>query len=203
MPIIYFEGIKPPCNSTDTQPLLLWEKERWVTISNSGFRLSHWTLPTYNFKLFNISHLLEVVVVRRKKVIGMVLNNTYYLQNTISSLRQYIGGTIVYFLNRHGGSNLEDEYLGFTWHHLFKKSIRCANTYIGWVRADRSSLTPLCLFIMTSPINWALARGNGNRFITQNVHIQIANSPRSPQSQTKAQWWSPSRPISFFVTIYL
>jgi hypothetical protein len=57
----------------------------------------------------------------------MLTVHTYYLQNIIISLRQYIGGTLVYFLNRHGGSNMQDEYLGFTWHHLFKKSIRCAN----------------------------------------------------------------------------
>jgi hypothetical protein len=45
-------------------------------------------------------------------------------------------------LNRHGGSDLHDEYLGFTWHHLFEKSISMRQ-YIGGVRADRSSLTPL------------------------------------------------------------
>ncbi len=47
MPIIYFEGIKPPCNSTETQSLVLGGKGRWMTIRNNGLRLSHWTLPTY------------------------------------------------------------------------------------------------------------------------------------------------------------
>ncbi len=53
MPIIYFEGIKPPCNSTETQSLVLQGKGRWMTISNNGLRLSHRTLPTY--KLSNCS----------------------------------------------------------------------------------------------------------------------------------------------------
>ncbi len=43
MPIIYFEGIKPPCNFTDTQPLVLHGEERYVMIINSGLRLPHWT----------------------------------------------------------------------------------------------------------------------------------------------------------------
>jgi hypothetical protein len=39
------ERKKPPCNFTETQPLVYEGK----TISNSGLRLSHWTLPIYNF----------------------------------------------------------------------------------------------------------------------------------------------------------
>ncbi len=41
-------------------------------------------------------------------------------------LRQCIGTTIVYFLNRQGGSNLRI-FGGFTSRCLIKKSIRCAN----------------------------------------------------------------------------
>ena len=62
---------------------------------------------------------------------------------------------------------------------------------------------PLCLFVETSPVNLPVASGNGNIFFTQNRHVQIAKNPRSPQSQTEFQWWYPSRPTSFFATIYL
>ncbi len=74
MPIIYFEGIKPPCNPIESQPLVYEGKRRWVTINNNGLRLSRQILPTFKFKLFNISHLLEVVEIRRSKIIGMVPN---------------------------------------------------------------------------------------------------------------------------------
>jgi hypothetical protein len=41
------------------------------------------------------------------------------------------------------------------------KSIRCAKT-IGAVITERNIFAPLCIFIMTSPINKAVASGNGN-----------------------------------------
>jgi hypothetical protein len=44
----------------------------------------------------------------------------------------------------------------------------------------------------TSPFNLAVASGNGNRFFTQKIHVQIANNPQSPQSKTDAQLLSPS-----------
>jgi hypothetical protein len=52
-------------------------------------------------------------------------------------------------------------------------------------------------FVETSPINKAVASGNGNRFLTQTRHIQIANNPRSPKCQTEAELLSPSWPPSF------
>jgi hypothetical protein len=75
--------------------------------------------------------------------------------------------------------------------------------YIGAVRAKNSILTPLCLFIQTSPNNKAVASGNGNTLFAEKWHVQIANNPRSPQCQTEAELLFPSRPLSFFVTIYL
>jgi hypothetical protein len=75
--------------------------------------------------------------------------------------------------------------------------------YIGAVRAKRNILTPLCLFIQTSPNYKAVASGNGNRLLTEKQHVQIANNPRSPQCQTEAELLFPSRLLSFFVTIYL
>jgi hypothetical protein len=95
-----------------------------------------------------------------------------------------------------------DEYMidwGFTWYRLIKKAIRCANT-IGAVITERNILTPLRLFIMTSPINKAVARGNGNRLFTEKQHIQIANNPQSPQCQTEPELLCPSWPPSFFTT---
>ncbi len=41
-------------------------------------------------------------------------------------------------------------------------SISCANT-IGAVITERNILTPLRLFILTSPIQKAVASGNGNK----------------------------------------
>jgi hypothetical protein len=52
-----------------------------VTINNNGLRLSHWTLLTFKFKLFNISHLLEVFVIQRRKIIGMVPNRRIFSSN--------------------------------------------------------------------------------------------------------------------------
>jgi hypothetical protein len=61
--------------------------------------------------------------------------------------------------------------------------------YIGAVIAEPEGkiLSPLCLLVKTSPFILAVASGNGNRFFTQKLHVQIANKPRSPQSQMDAQ----------------
>jgi hypothetical protein len=70
---------------------------------------------------------------------------------------------------------LQDEYSnvrGFTWQRPIKKSIRCANTN-GAVITERNILTPLRLFIMTSPINKAVASGNVNKLFIGKGHIQI------------------------------
>ena len=61
---------------------------------------------------------------------------------------------------------------GFTLHRLIKKSISFANT-IGAVIAKRNILTPLRLFIVTMPIQKAVASGNGNIDFTEKRHIQI------------------------------
>jgi hypothetical protein len=47
------------------------------------------------------------------------------------------------------------------------------------------------------PINKAVASGNGNRILTQKLHVQIANNPRSPQCQTEAELLSSSQPPNF------
>jgi hypothetical protein len=49
----------------------------------------------------------------------------------------------------------------FTLHRLFKKLISSANT-IGAVITERKILTPLRLFVVTVPIQKAVAIGNGN-----------------------------------------
>jgi nucleoside diphosphate kinase len=67
-------------------------------------------------------------------------------------------------LNRYCGSNLQDEYLIIGCLHdiaYLKKTISCANTN-GAVITERNILTPLRLFIMSSPIYKAVASGNRN-----------------------------------------
>jgi hypothetical protein len=106
--------------------------------------------------------------------------------------RQYIGGIIVYILNRQGGTNFADFWeVHIT---LLIQKINSLRQYIGAVRAKSSILSPLCLFVEAMPINKAVASGNGNRILTQKIHIQIANNPRSPQCQTEAEVLSSSRP---------
>ncbi len=75
--------------------------------------------------------------------------------------------------------------------------------YIGAVRAKNTILTPLCLFIQTSPNNKAVVSGNGIRLFAEKRHVQIANNPQSPQCQTEAELLFTSRPLSVFVTFYL
>ncbi len=94
-------------------------------------------------------------------------------------------------------------------------SIRHAYSRYEYVRANTIgvvtvSLSPywlkfaaLRLFVMTSPINKAVASGNGNRLFTEKLHVQIANNPRSPKCQIEAELLAPFPPTSFFVTIYL
>jgi hypothetical protein len=53
----------------------------------------------------------------------------------------------------------------FTLHRLSKKLISSANT-IGAVVTERNILTPLRLFVVTMPIQKAVAEGNGNGFFT-------------------------------------
>jgi hypothetical protein len=58
---------------------------------------------------------------------------------------------------------------------------------IGGVIADSNILSRFCPFVKTSPVNLAVASGNGNMVFTQKLHVPMANSHRSPQSQTKTQ----------------
>ncbi len=47
------------------------------------------------------------------------------------------------------------------------------------------------------PVNKAVASGNGNRILTQKLHFQIANNPRSPQCQTEAELCLLPDPYNF------
>jgi hypothetical protein len=91
-------------------------------------------------------------------------------------------------LNRPGETNFAD-FLEGSHHVAYSKSKLDAP-----VRAKDSILSPLCLFIETMPINKAVASGNVNRILTQKLHVQIANKPRSPHRQTEAELLSSSRP---------
>jgi hypothetical protein len=44
---------------------------------------------------------------------------------------------------------------------------------------------PLCLFVKTSPINFAGMGGNGNESFTGKQHVQTAYNPRSPRSEAE------------------
>jgi hypothetical protein len=73
----------------------------------------------------------------------------------------------------------------FTLHRLFKKLISSANT-IGAVITERNILPPLRLFVVTVPIQKAVASGNGN----------IEFKKETARSNLK-------QPSIAFVTIYL
>jgi hypothetical protein len=106
--------------------------------------------------------------------------------------RQYIGGIIVYILNRQGETNFADFWeVHIT---LLIQKVNLMHKNIGAVRAKDSILSPLCLFVETMPINKAVVSGNGNRILKQTLYVQIANNPRSPQCQTEAELLSSSRP---------
>ncbi len=90
-----------------------------------------------------------------------------------------IGGTIVYFLRRNrfagwilrifgyfGGSPGITYWRSYSWEAHF---------------------VPLCLFVKTSPVNLAVVSENGNMYFEQKLHVQMENSHRSPQSQSKSQ----------------
>jgi hypothetical protein len=77
---------------------------------------------------------------------------------------------------------------------LLIQKVNSLRQYIGAVRAKNSILSPLYLFVKTMPINKAVASGNGNRILTQKLHVQIANNHRLPQCQTEAEVLSSSRP---------
>ncbi len=98
---------------------------------------------------------------------------------TIESLR------IIFFWGRGGG---------FTWHLLYKK-INQMRHYIVGVTAKRNILLPLYLFVMTLPINLAVASGNGNSFLHKNL--------KSPKSYAVSRFCEfPSKfPVHFLQTI--
>ncbi len=81
-PIIYFEGIKPPCNSTETQSLVLQGKGRWMTISNNGLRLSRRTLPTYKLSNCSISAFVRSRCGSKEKSYWEDPNNYYFFMMT-------------------------------------------------------------------------------------------------------------------------
>ena len=65
--------------------------------------------------------------------------------------RQYIGGVIVYILNRQDGTNFADFWEVYI--TLLIQKVNSMRQYIGAVRAKNSILSPLCLFVETMPIN--------------------------------------------------
>ncbi len=82
-----------------------------------------------------------------------------------------------------------------------ENSSRHAYSRYEYIRADiyevtteSNILTPLCLFIQTSPIDFAVASRKGNRLFTGEMHVQIANKLRSPQCHPEAELLCPSRP---------
>ncbi len=58
--------------------------------------------------------------------------------------------------------------------------------YIGGVKAERNILSQLCLLVKTSPINLAVANRIRNIFFIYKCHVQSANNPQLPQSQTES-----------------
>ncbi len=78
--------------------------------------------------------------------------------------------------------------------------------YIRAVLAEKTfCLRGLCIFVNTSPINIAGASGNGKRYFSQKLQVQIANNSRSPQSQPSMQQctWIHIFPIPLIFRYYL
>ncbi len=73
MPVIYIEGIKPPCKPYSAVSLVLLGEREKLRLTTTVL----WLLPLnsqifkFNFPLFKFSHLLEVVVIRRRKIAGI------------------------------------------------------------------------------------------------------------------------------------
>ncbi len=74
--------------------------------------------------------------------------------------------------------------------------------YIGAVRAKNNILSLLCLFVVIMLISKAVASENGNGILTQKVHVQIANNPRSPQMPDRS-WITVFFPTPFIFRYYL
>jgi hypothetical protein len=62
-----------------------------------------------------------------------------------------IGGTTVYFLNRQGGSNSQDEFSNNL--ALSIQKVNYMHQSIGGVITDRDIFSPLYIFVKTTPFN--------------------------------------------------
>jgi hypothetical protein len=69
--------------------------------------------------------------------------------------------------------------------------------YIGAVRAKRNILTPLCLFIQTSPNNKAVASGNGNRLFTEKRTFKSQITLDRHNAILKLNYWPLPDPANF------
>ncbi len=89
MPIIYVEGIKPPCKPYSAVPLVLLGEKEILRLTTPLL----WLLPLnsqtfkFNFHLFKFSYLLEVIVIRRRKIAGTDPDN--YIKSHLN----YFDGT--------------------------------------------------------------------------------------------------------------
>ncbi len=72
MPIIHIEEIKPPCKPYPVVPSVLLGEREVLALNNTRFMTSPSEFTNFhsNFQLFKFSHLLEVVVIRRRKIAG-------------------------------------------------------------------------------------------------------------------------------------
>ncbi len=94
MPIIYFEGIKPPCNSTETQSLVLQGKGRWMTISNNGLRLSHRPLQLQTFKNYLTFAFVRGHRGSKEKVIGKIPTNINFLESRSVPIKNLLSSSL-------------------------------------------------------------------------------------------------------------
>ncbi len=84
----------------------------------------------------------------------------------------------------------------FTLHRLFKKLISSANT-IGAVITERNILTPLRLFVMTMPIQKAVASGKGKDCLQVNCTFKLKITPDRPNGVQKLNYMLLSDPRHF------
>ncbi len=143
-------------------------------------------------------HNLFPLPLATAQIIGNVSTNRRSAANFFTFL--YIGADV--FISWIGvADRICRMNIRFTCHRLIKKLIICANT-IGAVITERNILTPIRLFVVTMPIQKAVASGNGNiEFYIESTR----SNQKQPPVATMADriWFTASLPSTVIFRYHL